>query len=526
MSLVQRLPVGSLAWLLAHEIRLFFFDMGSQKSGKPSKRGLRKSSLILFALLFGFFHWIAWLLVPKVSPLLVNAPPLLVTGLSAVIFLFFTFTLSTALTRSVRSLFERADMDLLLSSPISSQTIFSARLAGVVFTCALIFLLFLAPFAHVGALRGHWIWLAIYPTVLTLAVIASSLAMLLTLVLVKLLGIRRTKTVAQIIGALTGAAIFLMSQLFGSLGDHLRIPLQQKILPWFQQGGSLGPESWFSLPARALLGAPYELVFVAVLGVLIFLFTAKTAHRFFILGVQQASGLGQVNRKTQNSLATKNSPSAKDSSHRFRSGLMMIVMVKEWRLIKRDPQLISRVLLQLLYLLPLFLVFFRGKADIAGLAASMTFLVTSVANSLLWITVSAEDASDLLHCAPANFRKIRIAKLLAAILPALALLLPALIWLLPQKPLVAMYIFVTSVFSMISTSMIQLWHSKPASRSEFNRRANGSILAGILESATALAWSGVVFLGIKMSLWVVAPLVLIVFVLALAWFFRIEPKAL
>lgn len=205
---------------------------------------------------------------------------------------------------------------------------------------------------------------------------------------------------------------------------------------------------------------------------------------------------------------------------------MMIVMVKEWRLIKRDPQLISRVLLQLLYLLPLFLVFFRGKADIAGLAASMTFLVTSVANSLLWITVSAEDASDLLHCAPANFRKIRIAKLLAAILPALALLLPALIWLLPQKPLVAMYIFVTSVFSMISTSMIQLWHSKPASRSEFNRRANGSIFAGILESATALAWGGVVFLGIKMSLWVVAPLVLIVFVLALAWFFRVEPKAL
>lgn len=526
MSLLHRFPVGGLAWLLAHEIRLFFFDMASQKSGKPSKRGLPKSSLILFVLIFLFFHWIAWLLVPKISPMLVNAPPLLVTGLSALIFLFFTFMLSTALTRSVRSLFERADMDLLLSSPISSQTIFSARLAGVVFACALIFLLFLAPFAHVGALRGHWIWLAIYPTVLTLAVIASSVAMLLTLVLVKLLGIRRTKTVAQIIGALTGAAVFLISQLFGSLGDQLRIPLQHKILPWFQHGGSLGPDSWFSLPARALLGAPYELVFLAALGVVIFVFTAKTAHRFFILGVQQASGLGQINRKKPNSLVKGSSSSAKESSHRFRSGLMMIVMVKEWRLIKRDPQLISRVLLQLLYLLPLFFVFFRGKADIAGLAASMTFLVTSVANSLLWITVSAEDASDLLHCAPANLKKIRTAKLLAAILPALALLTPALIWLVPQQPLVAMYIFVICVFSMLSTSMIQLWHSKPASRSEFNRRANGSILAGILESATALAWGGVVFLGIKLSLWVVAPLGLIVFLLGLAWFFRIEPKAL
>ncbi|WP_229425440.1 hypothetical protein [Massilia sp. Se16.2.3] len=101
---------------------------------------------------------------------------------------------------------------------------------------------------------------------------------------------------------------------------------------------------------------------------------------------------------------------------------MAIVVVKEWRLIARDPHLISQVLLQLLYLLPLCLVVFReGSLQLPGTGAGLTMLCGSLSAALASIILLAEEAPDLLHTAPANAAAVRFAKLAAAVMPVLAL---------------------------------------------------------------------------------------------------------
>ena len=85
-------------------------------------------------------------------------------------------------------------------------------------------------------------------------------------------------------------------------------------------------------------------------------------------GVQQAVSLVRV---------AKAPPGGQ--RYRFGRSLTRVVIVKEWRLIARDPQLISQVLLQLLYMLPLcFLLLMRGGAQLPGIGASLTFLCGSL----------------------------------------------------------------------------------------------------------------------------------------------------
>jgi hypothetical protein len=119
----------------------------------------------------------------------------------------FLFMLSSGLKASVEALFDRGDMDLLLSSPLPSRSIFTIKLGSIVAGVAALYLFFLAPFAHVGLVLGQFRWLALYPVLIAMAAVAASLAMLLTLASVRLLGARRTRVVAQVLGAAGGCAV-------------------------------------------------------------------------------------------------------------------------------------------------------------------------------------------------------------------------------------------------------------------------------------------------------------------------------
>ena len=83
-------------------------------------------------------------------------------------------------------------------SPLPSRSIFAVRLGVVVAGTAALYLFFLTPFAHAGALLGHVRWLAVYPVLLGCATLIACAAMLLTLALVRVLGARKTRVVAQI----------------------------------------------------------------------------------------------------------------------------------------------------------------------------------------------------------------------------------------------------------------------------------------------------------------------------------------
>src|SRR5690606_3130830 len=121
---------GSIAWLFLHELRLQWYSAGSDKPGKSPRRpgtgGLATAGLAWLAL-----HLLAFFLVSRIGAIDAGDPRVLV-AVNALLFGCTTIMLSSALRSSVLALFERGDLDLLLSSPLPSRSIFTVRLASVV----------------------------------------------------------------------------------------------------------------------------------------------------------------------------------------------------------------------------------------------------------------------------------------------------------------------------------------------------------------------------------------------------------
>ncbi|MFN3791954.1 putative ABC transporter permease subunit [Massilia sp.] len=467
---------GSIPWLFRHELRLWWFSAGSAKSEKSQRRpGL--AGLALIGLAWLALHAIAFFVVSRTAGIDPRDPQVLV-AVSALLYGSMTFMLSSALKSSVLVLFERGDLDLLLSSPLPSHSIFTVRLATVAAGTAALYLFFLAPFAHAGALLGHVGWLAVYPVLLGAATVVACAAMLLTLGLVRLIGAQRTRVVAQVIGALAGALIFILSQLFAHLSRSMETRAAAAFARAFAEDGGLGAGSPVWLPGRALLGEPLPVLGVVAVAAAAFLFTAARTHRFFVHGLQQAASSSRAARRPAGGLRL-----------RFGRGLFMTMLLKEWRLILRDPQLISHVALQLIYLLPLFFIIFkRSELQLPALAAGLTLLCSSLTASLAWIIVSAEDAPDLLRLSPAPQGTVRNAKLAAAVSPCLFLVLAPVTWLIVRAPLAGLGAAGAVLGAVCAAALIVHWCGRPGLRSDYVARGKGDFLSAILGMFNSLSW--------------------------------------
>ena len=472
---------GSAWWLLRHELRLFCYTALSSASPEQPRRFHWKLAALGLGMWL-LFHVGAFFLLRKAVPVEGPPPHALVVAASAILLATFLFMLSGALKSSVEVLFDRGDMDLLLSSPLPSRSIFTVRLAGIVVKIAAIYLFFLTPLAHAGALLGQPSWLAAYPVLLGMAAIAASTAMLLTLGLVRWLGARRTRVVAQVLGAIAGALLFLLSQLPNMMGfgQPDRDAALARILG---TGGGIDAGSVLWLPGRASLGDPLANLVMVALTVLVFGLTVALTHRSFTRGLQLAAGSGRVARAAGGVLR-----------FRFGRSLFAVLIRKEWQLILRDPHLISQVLLQLLYLLPLAFLALRNEGPPMALGAGLTMLAGSLSASLAWIVLLAEDAPDLLQSSPAQAGTIRNAKLIAALGPVLVLVGVPVLWFALDQPLAgALAAFTVSGVSL-AAALIVMWSGKPGTRDKFSSRGQRNGLGVILELSNVLGWGALAFL--------------------------------
>ena len=473
---------GSIRWLLGHELRLAWYGAAVNKGGK--RRPGWRSVAVWAAGSIGL-HAIAFALLRELGRDGMS-DALLAIPISLMVVVCSTFMLSSSLRACVLALFERGDLDLLLSSPLPSRSIFAVRLLGVAAVTALPYVYLAGPFANVAVVLGHPGWLGLYVTTGACATLMACAGMLLTLGLVRVLGARRTRVVAQVLGAIAGALIFLLSQFYnlsrhdGNVGPRIMDMLAHQPL--------LGPESALWLPGRAVLGAPLPLLGAVVLAALAFALTLARTHRFFVHGLQQAAGMGRVRARPAGALR-----------FRFRGSLFDTVVVKEWRLIARDPHLIAQVLLQLIYLVPLLFLVMRGDAAGPALGAGLTLLCSSLTGSLAWIVISAEDAPDLLLSAPAARRTLQLAKLAAATMPALLLIALPLLWLVVRTPLTGLLVAFPVSAAVLSAGLIVQWTGRPAPRSDFKTRGKENFLCTMLELISSLCWGGLGWLLVALA---------------------------
>jgi ABC-2 type transport system permease protein len=480
---------GSSLWLLRHELRMAWYGaaIGGNKSA-GGRRSLSWASAAVWVAAWVVLHVAAFALLHKLGPGGAMNPALAMPATLALVAVA-TFMLSSTLRASVIALFERGDLDLLLSSPLSSRSIFTVRLLGVVMSGAALYLFVFGPLVHVGVVLGQFRWIGLYVAIIAVATLMGCFGMLLTLALVRLLGARRTRVLAQVLSAVAGALLFLLSQSFSMFSQMAGPNAAEGVLNRIARSPWLAPESPLWLPGRAVLGEPLPIFCMALLGVGVFALTVGRTHRFFVHGLQQAAGSARA--------AATPAPGA--LRMRFRRSLFDTVVVKEWRLIARDPHLISQILLQLIYLVPLLFLILR-KNDTPGpaIGAGLALLCSSLTSSLAWIIVSAEDAPDLIQSSPAAMRTIGLAKLAASVMPPLLLVALPLLWVMVRAPLSGVLISFVATAAVLSAALIVRWLGRPAQRSDFKMRGKENFLCSIFEMVNTLCWGGLGWLLVSM----------------------------
>lgn len=499
---------GSLPWLIRHDLRVEWRELSAQWSTSLAV-ALGLAALIVLTFL--------WLLALNLFGPLFEAPfPAELNILTGVLVLgVLPIAVMLGINQSIKAVFERNDLDLLLASPLPTRTVFAGRLLGVAGYIFAALGIFLLPLAVAALITGVPRLLGIVPVLIVLALTGAALGMLLTLLLVRLIGARRARTVGQVVGALSGALVVLATQLPLLTGEgQITNENFVRIVALFQPGGVLAGDSPVWWPGRTLLLDPLPTVVTLAAAGLLMLLAVVSLHRWFLLGAgSPVTTSGRRRPATEQSLRFGRSRS-----------LWRTMLAKEWRLLIRDPYLTSQTLLQVVYMIPLGVVLFYNR-DPSGvlplgpaLAAAVTVLTGTLAASLCRIVMSGEEAMDLLVGSPVSAVQIRQAKRMAALVPVWVLAAPLVIGLLLFEPLAGAVASVAVAVTGLSAAFVRLNNPVRAGRQDlFRRQGQGDQLLNFIDGFVPLAWAGTVWLLLVSNPWAVATLALALALLAVAW---------
>ena len=490
----MRLRAGSWPWLLFHEMRLAW-------RGWSDNIGIIAAVAILLWLIF---HIPAFRIMRSVSLTALESGGIQIAGL--VFWFGLTLMLSTAVILAVNALHDRGDLDLLVSSPLPTTTIFAVRGAGVALNAVALFALLLLPLAHMGVLRGQTGLVAVYPVLAGIGLGVAGLAFALTLLLVRWFGARRARVIAQVLGALIGALLFLLFQIPNLMSDEAQARLTERLIAaagsdWFAADSVL----WW--PVRALFGDPLPMLATIAAGAAIFVVVIRATSRTFVAG-------------TQESVTARPRRAGPKRAARFEQGLARNVMQKELRLILRDPNLIAKTLLQSLYLVPMILILARNAGLMLVIAPAIIMLLAGMAGNLAWITISGEEAPDLVGSAPVDREKVRWLKAAAALRPLAFIALPFLLFYVVRSPGLALIFLVFLALALAASAVIQVFGGKPSPQRDLKQRQKQSVGLNFLEVLGTIAFAGACYLTMTASWWALAAAPVGLLPPAVAWALR------
>lgn len=469
--------------LLIHESRLFWRGVEPILRGKKRKApGRTRLALTTLAALV-FVHALGFGVVLALPSQWVDTPALRAGALLALLLLA-TWLISAAMTRIVAAFYERRDLDLLLSAPVDAGLVLAVRVAAVTVSTWALFALFVYPILNMAMLLGRF-WMAPYYVLLPLlAMLATALALLVSGAVIRVLGVRRARAALQIVAALSGALIYLASQ----AGSFVAQDTRHTVLAWITRQTHEADASWIATSAIALMrgDALAWLVFPLLCAAALALSVRATRARFV--------ASAQTPEATARGATLSDAASTRRIARGFARRASLRLVTKEWTLLLRDPRLLTQVALQLLYLLPLvFFSFGRGTSAVtlgtAALVAASVALAGTLAASLAWLTVSGEDAPDLLAASPLAPLAILSAKLIAAVLPPLALAWLVGIGIGRDDASAGLVITFYATLACVSAALIATANPLPGKRSDFQRRARGNVLIAIVEQFGYLAWA-------------------------------------
>lgn len=468
-------PPGSTLWMIRHDVRLAWRRaMMGVKNGKVGVIILIVLVGLPVVVAEGFAGWgLRFLPEEKFQA----AWPALALGLDAVLAFVGGIMFAQNLSAATIVFYDRGDLDLLLSSPVKPHKVLATRMLAMVFNSCWGFVALVASFLLSAAIVGrHPGLLAGFPLLIALACLTTALGVLVAMALFRVIGPRRTRTVAQVMGAVIGAGVFLLTQLPNMMrtsGDRPgRDERRAMVTDFFKDHAAANP--WLEWPARAVIGDPLPLLSIVVPSILLFLgVTWLLGNRF---ADDAAAAAGAPERK----VAGK----SRAGGLAFAAGLNRVMVIKELRLVFRDPALVSQVLLQILYLIPASFMIVNGLMKASGEWARMaayasgagilTFMAGQLAAGFGWLTISAEEAPELLACAPVSQQQVGKAKVMAVAIPTLGILaipVAGLAWFAPWAALCAA---AGATACAVAVAYMELWTQKPGKKADFRMRRKGT----------------------------------------------------
>ena len=501
---------AALTWFARHEIRLAWREWLAMMTGGRRKRTRAVIGLIVLALLL---HLPAYAVIGRFADLQAPLDKSTLIVMTATIFLAWALMLSQAIESVTRVFYARADLDLIMSSPVRLVDIFSVRIAAIALSVTAMALVLSTPFVDVLVIGGGIRWFSAFGVVIAIGLSAAAVAIAVTLVLFRLIGPSRTRLVAQILAAVIGAGFVIALQIaailsYGTL-SRFAILTSDAAAAFAPDVGSI---VWW--PAHAVLGDGEALLLLlagslVLLGIVMAVFSPRFADTAISVSA--------------NAAPAHHGKSAKA----FRAGSrQQALRRKEFVLLRRDPWLISQSLMQLLYLVPPALMLWRSFADSSAAIMLITPVIVmaagQLAGGLAWLTISGEDASDLVATAPLLPSRVTRAKIEVVLIAIGALFAPLIIALGFASPQQAAVTAAGVIIAAASATAIQLWFRVQAKRSQFRRRQTSSRLATFAEAFSSIGWAatGALLLSIPVAALVTG--LLTAAIIALTW--KISPK--
>src|SRR6202023_3538989 len=301
-------------------------------------------------------------------------------------------------------------------------------IAAIALSVIAMALLLSTPFVDVLVIGGGIRWFAAYGVVVAIGLSAAALAIAVTIALFRLIGPARTRLVAQILAAIIGAGFVIALQIAAILSYGT---LSRFAVLTSDAAAAYAPDAdsivWW--PARAVLGDTEALLLLlagslVLLGAVMAVFSARFAD-------------------TAVSVSANATPAHQGFRTRaFRAGSrQQALRRKEFVLLRRDPWLVSQSLMQLLYLVPPALMLWRSFADSSAAIVLITPVIVMAAGQLAgglgWLTISGEDAADLVATAPLPPSRVTRAKIEVVLIAIGAIFAPLVIALVFASPLQA-----------------------------------------------------------------------------------------
>src|SRR6202140_36402 len=241
---------ADLTWFARHEIRLAWREWLAMMTGGRGKRKRAVIGLMIFA---AIMHLPAYAVIGRFADLTLPLDKSQLIVITATIFLAWALMLSQAIESVTRVFYARADLDLIMSSPVRLTNIFSVRIAAIALSVIAMALLLSTPFVDVLVIGGGIRWFAAYGVVVAIGLSAAAVAIAVTIALFRLIGPSRTRLVAQILAAIIGAGFVIALQIAAILSYGT---LSRFAVLTSDAAAAIAPdvESFVWWPARAVLG--------------------------------------------------------------------------------------------------------------------------------------------------------------------------------------------------------------------------------------------------------------------------------